>query len=243
MMSKVCNKSWLQIDDSGERTTYVFKPNNQLHLTINGFSQIIRWSFFPENERLVIYFFDKGGVSFHLKSFDYDVLLFLKADTGDIIILANEGNKNAPKSLDSLNQYLIERNASLIRASLGDNQVSRKIYNAEYTTRVGNTVDNVLSGCNDNLLIENIDYCIKNVSGFEFFYRNYLRAYQSRFDKDYFWYLVISSNANSGNSLKSAPHFNEIRCLDKYIVLKGEAIPYIKYPEDVVREYIEKLRG
>lgn len=224
----LCNKSWLQIDDSGERITYVFKPNNQLYLTINGASQIVPWKYFPENERIVIYYKNNEGRSFRHSFIEKGVLLTLKDEqTGNIIVLANEGANNAPKAVLDLGRFFMKRNASLIGAVIGD-KVSTKIKDEAYNRQVALTLDTVLDGCDASMLVEHVNYFKQNVPGFNVYYRNYInyRKYKEDLEKrvsdDSFPSLdfTVSIVDNLIYPMCSS------KCLDNYLACVGERIEY-----------------
>ena len=229
-MSSICNKSWLQIDDSGERTTFVFKPNNQLHLTINGISKIIPWKYFPENERLVIYYQQIEGVSYRYSFYEKGVLLTLKADqSGTIIILANEGNEKAPKSVSELGIYFKRKNADLVSSA-----ISRKVSAPGYYEQVAQTIDRVLDGCDYDMLVEQINYFKQNVPGFENYYRKYInyKKYQQDNSPEYeedanlAAHTILRDLDKQVRVQRIIPPVSSSAYLDRYLSYVGEKIDY-----------------
>lgn len=237
--SNLCNKSWLQIDDSGDRITYIFKANNQLHLTKNGLSQIVPWKYFPENERLVIYYNKNEGMSFQYFFIERGVLLYLKADQkGNLLILANERVEKAPKSIKDLGLYYKKTNASRISS------VFKKVKNftdESSNKQIAIMLDKILDGYDNDLLVEHIKYFLDNVVGFDFYYRNYLYDYQARRDYDYLWdrsdydYIFFFVELR-----KIIPSFYQSVCLNNYIDYLGETIEYDKYQKLLIDRLIKR---
>ena len=224
----LCNKSWLQIDDSCDRITYVFKSNNQLYYTTNGVSQIVPWKYFPENERLVIYFKNNVGSSFRYSFIEKGVLLSLKDEqSGKILVLANEGASNAPKSVDDLGQFLMKRNATIVGSAIGDNVFSR-IRNEAYNMGIAATLDNVLKGCNRDMLIEHVNYFKKNVFGFSFYYTNYInyKKYQQDMAELIGDFYLPPLESYLYNIRKYIYPMSRSLYLDDYISFVGDKITY-----------------
>jgi len=226
--SNLCNKSWLQIDDSGDRITYIFKSNNQLHLTKNGLSQIVPWKYFPENERLVIYYNNNEGMSFQYTFIEKGVLLYLKADQGgNLLILANERVEKAPKSVSDLGLFFKKINASRVSSAL--KKVSYKYDEENNSKQIASILDSVLDECDNKMLVENINYFKEAVAGFDVYYHAYLRDYQLERDYDLSFDIYDLEGFDKMFKLrKIIPSLYRSKKLDSYIDYVGDRIEYDK---------------
>ncbi len=115
--TNLCNRTWTVFNDTGEREVYIFQNNGSVIITSDGIGIQGKWTWMPEDNTLII---NKDGnvIMLHPEYIDKTILALTLDGTNKISFLIDQKNNVtfAPKTLDQLEQYFIDKEQRLIEA-------------------------------------------------------------------------------------------------------------------------------
>lgn len=105
------NKAWIVFNDEGEKQVYIFQEDGTVLITTNGIGSVKTWKYIPANKSILINGDGNRFVMLRTAFVDENILAFQLDGTDRYAFMIDENNKAffAPKTLEELNKYLVDK--------------------------------------------------------------------------------------------------------------------------------------
>lgn len=132
------DQPWVQIDESGDRTVFVFRSEgNELLISRNGSVNTCSWEYLEYMDSLLIE--TNGKKTLYKQGFmDESVMILSKDGQADYLLLANENKvqeRNAEKILKNLSQKYLTADATSTRQDEKENSTASRGRKSVYQTK------------------------------------------------------------------------------------------------------------
>lgn len=209
VLAKLCDKTWDMVG-GGEKNTYIFKTNKQLHSIVNGKSAQVPYEFIANSNTLIIYFLGVSGESYHLKFVNENTLILIEEKDNKALCFCNRCGKNAPASTIEAYRQCFSKREDFLRLK----RAEARRFGLQYYY-ITNDVDTATEGLDEDDIIGCIDVFKEYVPDFKSDYLFYLGNYQRGTDPDFDEDLI---NKDVLRGMKRSQHYaKDSKALNLYI--------------------------